>query len=149
MGDGGMVDAAHTMDARPQAVSGVERLTGAVLLCLMAIGSLAMWTVVPLACLWVGSKIAGSSAEEYVIALPLTIVSMLLLGMLLSWLNRLYLAITGVLAQYEAEEEELGVAPRYLRGPLEPILVTSLVIALAVMFVWFFLLARDPPLVPL
>jgi len=74
---------------------------------------------------------------------------MLLLGMLLSWLNRLYLAITGVLAQYEAEEEELGVAPRYLRGPLEPILVTSLVIALAVMLVWFLLLARDPPLVPL
>ena len=41
------------------------------------------------------------------------------------------------------------MAPRFLHGPLEPILVGSLVIALVVMFVWFFLLAKDPPLVPL
>ena len=124
-------------------------MTAALLICLMALGSFALWTIVPLGCLWMGSKLAGSSAEEYVIALPLTIVAMLLAGGLLIRLNRLYLAVTGVLAQYEAEEEELGVAPRYLRGPLEPILVASLVIALIAMVVWFLLLARDPPLVPL
>ena len=124
-------------------------MTAALLICLMALGSFALWTIVPLGCLWMGSKLAGSSAEEYVIALPLTIVAMLLAGGLLIRLNRLYLAVTGVVAQYEAEEEELGVAPRYLRGPLEPILVASLVIALIAMVVWFLLLARDPPLVPL
>jgi hypothetical protein len=143
------VSVAHTMLARPQAMSGGDRIAAATLLVLMAIGSFALWTVVPLGCLWVGSKAAGSSAEEYVIALPLTIVAMLMLGMLLAWLNRTYLAVTGILAQYEAEEEELGVTVRHLRGPIEPILVGSLVIAIAVMVVWFFLLAKDPPLVPL
>lgn len=140
---------AHTMEARPQASSGADRVAAALLICLMAVGSFALWTIVPLGCLWISSKVVGSSAEEYVLALPMTILAMLLLGMVLVWLNRLYLAITGVLAQYEAEEEEFGVAPRFLHGPLEPILVGSLVIALVVMFVWFFLLAKDPPLVPL
>jgi hypothetical protein len=143
------VSQAHTMLARPQAMSGSDRIAAATLLVVMAVGSFALWTAVPLACLWVGSKIAGSNAEEYVIALPLTIATMLALGMVLSWLNRAYLAITGVLAQYEAEEEELGIEHRYLHGPLEPILVGSLVIALAVMVFWFFVLAKNPPLVPL
>ena len=42
----------------------------------------------------------------------------------------------------------LGAAPR-LRGPLEPLLVGSLVVALIALFAWFFLLAENPPLVPL
>ena len=63
-------------------------------------------------------------------------------------LNRLYLRVTGMIARYEAEREEFGVEPPALRGPLEPLLVCSLVIALVAMFVWFLLLARDPPLVP-
>jgi len=125
------------------------RLAGALLVCLMAVGSFALWTVVPLGCLWVSSKVAGSSVEEYVLALPMTILAMILFGMFLAWLNRLYLAVTGVLARYEAEEEEFGVAPRFLRGPLEPLLVGSLVVALAVMVFWFLILARNPPLVPL
>lgn len=137
------------MDARPQAASGADRITGALLICLMAVGSFALWTVLPLGCLWVSSKVAGTSVEEYLLALPMTILAMLLLGLVLTWLNRLYLAITGVLAQYEAEEEEFGIKPRFLHGPLEPILVSSLVIALVAMFVWFFLLAKNPPLVPL
>ena len=139
-----MVDAAHTMDARPQAVSGVERLTGAVLLCLMAIGSLAIWTVVPLSCLWVGSKIAGSSAEEYVIALPLTIVFMLLLGVVLAWLNRLYLRVTGVYARVMEDEEE-GDWARRLRGPLEPMMLASLAIAFTALCIWFFFIAKTAP----
>ena len=80
------------------------RLAGALLVCLMAVGSFALWTVVPLGCLWVSSKVAGSSVEEYVLALPMTILAMILFGMFLAWLNRLYLAVTGVLARYEAEE---------------------------------------------
>lgn len=143
------MSAAHTMDARPQAASGADRIAGALLICLMAVGSFALWTVLPLGCLWVSSKVAGTSVEEYLLALPMTILAMLLLGLVLTWLNRLYLAITGVLAQYEAEEEEFGIKPRFLHGPLEPILVSSLVIALVAMFVWFFLLAKNPPLVPL
>src|SRR5437764_1369034 len=56
------------------------RLAGALLVCLMAVGSFALWTVVPLGCLWVSSKVAGSSVEEYVLALPMTILAMILFG---------------------------------------------------------------------
>ena len=115
----------------------------------MAVGSLALWIVVPLGCLWVSSKAVGSSAEEYLLGLPMTIAAMIVFGIALVRLNQLYLRVTGVLARYEAEQEEFGVAPRFLRGPLEPLLVGSLIIALLAMFVWFFLLAKNPPLVPL
>jgi hypothetical protein len=137
------------MAARPRAAGAGVRLIGAVLIVAMAIGSLALWIVVPLGCLWVSSKVVGSSGEEYLLGLPMTIAAMILFGMALVWLNRLYLRVTGVVARYEAEQEEFGVAPHFLRGPLEPLLVGSLVIALVAMFVWFFLLARNPPLVPL
>jgi hypothetical protein len=137
------------MAAGPQAAGAGARLIGALLIVAMAIGSFALWIVVPLGCLWLSSKVVGSSAEEYLLGLPMTIAAMILFGMALVWLNRLYLRVTGVLARYEAEQEEFGVAPRFLRGPLEPLLVGSLVIALVAMFVWFFLLARNPPLVPL
>jgi len=128
---------------------GGHRLAGAVLICVMAVGSFALWTVVPLVCLWISSKVAANNTEESLLALPMTVFAILFFGMLLAWINRLYLAITGVLARYEAEEKEFGVAPRYLRGPLEPLLVGSLIIALIAMVIWFFVLAKNPPLVPL
>jgi len=115
----------------------------------MAVGSLALWLAVPAACLYAASKLVGTSGEEYVVGLPMTVVAMVVFGAVLAWLNRLYLRMTGVLARYEAEIDELGVAPAFLRGPLEPLLVTSLVVALAVLAVWFFGFAKNPPLVPL
>jgi uncharacterized membrane protein len=146
---GGKVNPEQVMLADSQVEEGGHRLAGAVLICVMAVGSFALWTVVPLGCLWISSKVAGNNTEEYLLALPMTIFAILLFGMLLAWINRLYLAITGVLARYEAEEEEFGVAPRYLRGPLEPLLVGSLIIALIAMVIWFLVLAKNPPLVPL
>jgi hypothetical protein len=143
------VSAEQAMAADPQTQSAADRLAAGLLLCGMALGSLALWIAVPLGCLWLSSRVAGTSAEEYLLALPLTIVAMVLFGLMLGWLNRLYLRLTGVLARYEAELEEYGVEPSFLRGPLEPLLVGSLVIALVAMVVWFFLLAKDPPLVPL
>ena len=103
------------------AVGAGERLAGAVLIVLMAVGSLALWLLVPAApSLWLASKLVGSSAEEFLVGLPITVVAMVRFGAFLGWLNRLYLRVTGVLARYEAEEEEFGVAPRFLHGPLEP-----------------------------
>jgi hypothetical protein len=141
---------ARAMETSAEAPVGEGRRLAAVLLLVaMAVGSLALWIVVPVACLYAASKLVGTSGEEYVVGLPMTIAAMVAFGAFLAWLNRLYLRITGVLARYEAEIEELGVAPAFLRGPLEPLLVTSLVIALAVLAVWFFGYAKNPPLVPL
>ena len=138
------------MDIRVEAPVGEgRRLAALLLLAAMAIGSLALWLAVPAACLYAASKLVGTSGEEYVVGLPMTILAMVAFGAFLAWLNRLYLRITGVLARYEAELEELGVAPQFLHGPLEPLLVTSLAVAIGVLVVWFFAFAKNPPLVPL
>lgn len=126
-----------------------RRLAGVLLIAMMAVGSLALWIVVPIASLYAASKLVGTSGEEYVVGLPITIAAMIVFGAVLARLNRLYLRVTGVLARYEAEVEELGVAPAFLRGPLEPLLVSSLIVAIVVLVVWFFGFAKNPPLVPL
>jgi hypothetical protein len=136
------------MHAEAAAAHG-RRMAAVLLIAAMAVGSLALWLAVPAGCLWAASKLVGTSAEEYVVGLPLTILAMVAFGAFLVWLNRLYLGITGVLARYEAELEEVGGAPPFLRGPLEPLLVSSLVLALVVLAVWFFGYAKNPPLVPL
>jgi hypothetical protein len=130
-------------------VGEARRLAGLLLIVAMAVGSLALWLAVPAACLYAASRLVGTSGEEYVVGLPMTIAAMMAFGALLVGLNRLYLRITGVLARYEAELEELGIAPPFLRGPLEPLLVGSLVVAIVVLAVWFFGYAKNPPLVPL
>ena len=148
--EGGTLTAASEMAARAEAPVGHWRRVAALLLIAsMAVGSFALWLGVPLACLYAASKLVGTSGEEYVVGLPITIVAMLAFGAFLARLNRLYLRITGVLARYEAEAEELGLAPRFLGGPLEPLLVTSLVVALVALAIWFFGFAKNPPLVPL
>jgi hypothetical protein len=144
------VTVARSMAMHAEAPPGPgRRAAGVLLIAAMAVGSLALWLAVPAACLYAASKLVGTSGEEYVVGLPITIVAMVAFGAFLAWLNRLYLRITGVLARYEAELEELGVAPAFLRGPLEPLLVTSLVVAVGVLAVWFFGFAKNPPLVPL
>jgi hypothetical protein len=60
-------------------------------------------------------------------------------------LNRLYLRVTLDPAQMDEDEddEEEG---RWMRGPLEPLLVGSLLIAVAALFVWFLFMAENPQL---
>ena len=62
---------------------------------------------------------------------------------LLFWLNRLYLRVTGVLARLEADQREAGWSRR-VGGPLEPLLIASLVIAVIAFAVWFLVYAEDP-----
>ena len=63
---------------------------------------------------------------------------------LLFWLNGLYLRVTGVLDRLVEDEEEADWQRR-VRGPLEPMLVASFVVALVALCVWFFVFAESPP----
>jgi hypothetical protein len=132
--------------ARPLSARASDRFAAGFLVALMTVGAFALWTGVPTLCLWITSHLANDSAHQLLLALPLTIAAMGLFGWFLVWLNGLYMRVTGVVAQYRAEEEELGpgAAPRYLRGPLETLLVASLVIAIVAMGVWFFVFAHNP-----
>lgn len=131
--------------ARRPAARLVDRLAAAFLLTLMALGAFALWIAVPLGCLYVTSKLTHSAGEHFMLALSMTVAAMISWGAFLSWLNRLYLRVTGVIARYQAIEEEYGAGagPRFLRGPLEPLLVSSLVIALIALTIWFLFLAHN------
>jgi hypothetical protein len=60
----------------------------------------------------------------------------------LFWINRLYLRVT--LATEDEDDDDDEEERRWMHGPLEPMLVGSLIIALVLLFVWFFFLAENP-----
>jgi hypothetical protein len=120
--------------------SAADRLAAGFLLALMIAGSFALWIAVPAAALWASAKIVDSLAGHFLVALPVTLAAMIAWGTGLFWLNTLYLRITGFFDEPEDPDEP----PRRIRGPLEPILVSSLVIALIALFVWFFVFAENP-----
>jgi hypothetical protein len=127
---------------------GRERLAAAFLLALMAIGCLVLWIGIPIGSMWASSQAVETSAEHFVVALPLTLVAMILFARALFWLNRLYLRVTlasrpDVVDEDEWDEELEG--PRWARGPLEPMLVAFLIVALVALVAWFFLIAENPP----
>lgn len=129
-------------EVRPRRPDGgmLDRLAAAFLITLMAIGSLALWIAVPAAGLWATSQITDTTADHYLLALPATLAGMAAWGAALFWLNSLYLRVTG----FWEEPEDPDQPPRRLRGPLEPLLVGSLVIALVALTVWFFTFQGDP-----
>jgi NADH:ubiquinone oxidoreductase subunit 5 (subunit L)/multisubunit Na+/H+ antiporter MnhA subunit len=121
-----------------------DRIAAGFLLVLLAIGSLALWVVVPAGWLWVASKITNSTASHFAASILGMPVAIILFGIALSWINRLYLRVRWSKVpppEVEDEDEER----RIMRGPLEPLLVGSLVLAIALFFFWFFVLAEDPP----
>ena len=118
----------------------LERLAAAFLLTLLALGSLVLWIGVPGATLWAASKLADSLATHFVIGLAMTLTGMIVWGAFLFWLNGLYLRVAG----HGEEPEDPEAPPRRIRGPLEPLLVGSLLIAIAAVIFWFFAYAENP-----
>jgi hypothetical protein len=123
-------------------LSAVDRMAAGFLLALLALGSLTLWIGIPIGWLWVASKITGTSGSHFFAAMVGTPIAIILFGAVLAWINRLYLRIvrSGPAEPIEDEEDE----PRFVRGPLEPLLVGSLAIAVAALCVWFFVLAENP-----
>lgn len=136
--------AVEAVDTRGTLSTG-DRMVAAFLWLLMALGSLAMWVGVPAAWLWIAGKITSDQAQHItlsVIGVPLAII---IWARGLFWLNRLYMRVTMPRLMRELEETPEDEEPRVIRGPLEPLLVGSLVVALVVMAVWFFIFAERPP----
>ncbi len=111
--------------------SALDRVAAGFVLVLLALGALALWTVVPLGTAWVVAQVTDSNTHFVVtlIAIPL---AMLLFAPLLLRLNELYLRIrTGT---------DEG------RGPIEPLLLISFALAVIALLVWFFIFADNPEL---
>ena len=110
----------------------------AVVMAGIAVGSLALWIAVPLACLWVGSRVqAGTGSVGYALLAMMcaATVAFVLLSVALTRLNRIH--------------GEVRVARGLDDGgatALERVLVLSAVVAVLVAVVWFFGFSGSEPL---
>jgi hypothetical protein len=129
----------------------LDRAAAAFVLCVLAVGTFALWIGIPLGGAWALGELIDTPAGHYlagIVGIPL---AMVLFAPVLFWLNRLYLRIRQASHVADAEDgwEEAwdpeGDEPRLIpRGPLEPLLFISFAIALVAFIVWFFVFAENP-----
>ena len=108
---------------------------------LLVIGSFALWIVVPAGTVWVLSQVISSTQAHYgaaIIGVPL---AMVCFAALLAWLSELHVRIVDSYAPPRAHWRRDGDRRG---GPLEPLLLISLAVALVGMAGWFFLFAENP-----
>ena len=129
-----MADAHTTPTAR-------DRIAAGFLLVLLAVGCLVLWIGIPWGGMWLTGEMADSSAAQFLYALALIPATMFVWALGLAWTNNLYLRIAGI--HRGDEEDEPGSWGR-VRGPLEALLIASLVLAIAALFIWFFVIAENP-----
>ncbi|HEX2085474.1 MAG TPA: hypothetical protein VHF89_07310 [Solirubrobacteraceae bacterium] len=122
----------------------------ALLVLVMAVGSILMWIGVPVFWLWAASKIADSSRPSftlYLLVLVGIVVSMAAVGKGLGEINKIHMAMTGTLP----EKREQTVWLRSMRGEREVrrqtgvlgvVMAWSVSVALVLFGVWFFLFAE-------
>ena len=111
--------------------------SGALLLLIMLIGSLVLWVGVPVAWLWVGSRLQNGTSLATAIGAMMT-------GMLLS--VTVLLAALGWLSRLHTELQERRGVPENETTALELVLVSSAVFAVVGFFVWFFGFSGSSPI---
>ena len=130
----------------------VNRFAATLVVLAMIVAALSLWTVIPLTWVWIGSRVSQTQAPSggpYMVVLAGIVVSILLIAWLISRLNHLYVRITG---SYDVG----AIRPRWLRSMrderehpddptvLETVIVSSVILAIVAMTLWFFLLAGSP-----
>ncbi len=105
----------------------------------LLVGCIVLWVGVPVAGVWIASRLTDSSGYHLPLSLAIVVPGMFVFAMGLAWVNDLWLRITG------GDVVEVEGVPIRRRGPLETLLPVSGLIAVVAMFVWFFLFAEDPP----
>jgi hypothetical protein len=127
-------------------------VTGGGLILVMVLGSLAVWTAVPLAGLWVASQLAGSHAYgptigtapalAAILGIP---IAMILLGRSLRKVENAYLRVTGKtrgrrVAAWRRSVSDIKHDPS--ASVLDAIMTCSVITSGITFLVWFFFLAR-------
>jgi hypothetical protein len=124
-------------------------LARAVLIGIMALGSIAMWVAVPVAWLYLASRLSEGSQPTlgpFVMVLVGIPASMVVIGKLLSALNRYYARVTRTEAEVRVQMpwhksmrgERESTRPRSV---LDVVMVISVSIALVAFGFWFFFIA--------
>jgi hypothetical protein len=122
----------------------VRPIAAAALMALMVAGSVALWTVIPIAGLWVASQLSDSFTQIGVV--PVLAVAggipaaMAFAGKLLANVERLYMRVTGSVSQARivpAWRRSLGDSRSVRLTVLDRIMVASVLAAVIAMAVWF------------
>jgi hypothetical protein len=116
----------------------IDRVIGGVLVLLMAAGSLWLWIGMPALTLWLIAQVVDNSAQHTVLSILGVPAAMILFALLLFWINSVHLRVTG----YWHPDDERAAPRLPMRGPLEPILLWSLLIAFVAFAVWI-IFVRD------
>ncbi len=122
----------------------------ALLVLVMAVGSVAMWIGVPVFWLWLASRIADSSQPSlglYLLVLVGIVASMAVVGKALGIANRTHMEITGNLPQKREQTIWLRSmrAEREVKretGVLGIVMAWSVSVAMVLFGIWFFLFAE-------
>jgi hypothetical protein len=123
-------------------------VAAAALITLMVLGSLAMWTAIPIAGLWIASQLTDSSTQIgggplIVVAVGIP-VAMVFAARLLVRVERRYMRVTGTTPHSPvapAWGRSLGDSSSERPSVLIRIMVASVLVALTAMAVWFFAFA--------
>jgi hypothetical protein len=127
------------------------RLAQAALVVAMALGSLALWTVIPFGWLRLAAALSSTYATGYLLAIIGAPLTMAAWGWCLYRLNYVYLRLTGRAAPDHAPgSARAAVGPSRDRGLLviDAFLVVSAVIAVILLVVWFLFLGHSPTSTP-
>jgi hypothetical protein len=122
----------------------------ALLVLLMAVGSILMWVGVPAFWLWLASQLASSSTPSlglYVLVLVGIAVTMGVVAKLLGIVNRMHMQLNGRLPSQRQETVWLksmrgDSSKRREQGVLANVMAFSVGLALVVMAIWFFFFAE-------
>ena len=122
----------------------------AVLVLLMAVGSVAMWIGVPVLWLWLASEIHKSSQPSfgiYLLVLVGIVVTMAALGKVLGVVNRWHMMLTGRMPRRREQTVWLKSMrgerdKRREHGILATVMAVSVGVAMALAGVWFLFFAK-------
>jgi hypothetical protein len=129
-----------------------RNVAASLLVVLMIVAALSMWTAIPLGWVWIGSQVSEGQAPSggpYMVVLFGIVISILVISWLLSRMNQLYVSLTGTRHVDPIRPAWLkslrdSEAPRSGPTVLETVIVSSVVLAILAMTIWFFVAAGSP-----
>lgn len=137
-----------TTDPRPASLGVGTRLAAWLLVLAMAVGSITVWLVSPVAWIWIASQMQDGSQPQmgpYLVVMVGLLVTTIVLARLLGWLNRRHIEVTQVEVDQRrtpwlrSMRAERKVASK--NGVLDIVMLISVGIALTCAGIWFFFFA--------
>jgi hypothetical protein len=136
----------------PQRGGMARGLAASLIFVAMLFAALALWTLIPLGWIYIGSKVSSTqfpSQGPYFVVAAGILISILLVAWLIGRLNRLYIQVTGT-------NRLAPMRPTWLKSMrdtspqagtttvVEAVLMGSVILAALTLTFWFFLLAGSP-----